>query len=194
MKKLLVIVCLLIVSLPAFSQVFDEAKLDLAKAELAIAGPDEVYVTNILYDGEVLSVLLKWDGGMGATIHGPWFAEDKVLQDSYEFGYATVSKAGPNRILISDLMIGSAAYSGTAVFDGVSKFVLDRAWEVGMPLTMEVQIKALLDRIDANEKTYEANLADREARRTADKLVYEAEIEKLEGELAAALEAAKVAG
>ncbi|MBN1685273.1 MAG: hypothetical protein JW852_01400, partial [Spirochaetales bacterium] len=195
MKKLLVIVCLLIVSLPAFSQAFDQTKLDLSKAELAIAGPDVVYVTNILYDRQVLSVLLKWDGGTGAVIYGgPWFATDKVLQDSYDLGYATVRTAGTDKIIISDIVIGARAYTGTAVFDGKSKFLLERVWETTMPTTPEMQINALQGRINTNEKVYQANLAETEAKRAADKVVYEAEIDKLKNELAAAMQAAKTAG
>lgn len=194
MKKLLIIVCALIVSLPAFGQMIDQSKLDFNQAELAIAGPDEVYVTNIMYDGAPLSVLLKWDGGTGAVIYGPWFATDKVLQDSYELGYATVNKAGTNRIMISDIIIGSNAYTGTATFDGISKLLLDNYWKKEPPVTPEMQAKVLQGRLNTSEKAHKATLAALEAEKEADKLVYESKIEELEADLEAARTAAQAAG
>ncbi len=194
MKKLLVILCALIVSLPVFGQMIDQSELDFSKAELAIAGPDEVYVTNILYEGETLSVLLKWDGGTGAIIYGPWFSKDKVLQDSYELGYASVQKAGTNRIMISDIIIGSSAYTGTAVFDGESKLLLDGYWEKQMPMTPEMRVKVLQGRLNATEKSYNSKIAALEAEIEADKLVYESKIEELQADVEAAREAAEEVG
>ncbi len=194
MKKLLVIVCALIVSVPIFGQAIDDSKLDLKEAELAIAGPDEVYVKNIMYDGAPISVLLKWDGGTGAVIYGPWFPSDKVLQDHYELGHATVSKAGTNRIMISDIILGSKAYTGTAVFDGKSKFLLDGYWENQIPVTPEMQVKVLQGRLNTSEKAHETTVAALKAEKEASKLIYESKIDELEAEVVAAKEAAKKAG
>ncbi len=197
MKKIVVLACMLIVSLSAFSQTIDQTKLDLSKAELAVAGPDEVYVTDILYDGEPLSVLLKYDGQNGAIIYGPWFAEDKVLPDNFNLRYATARRTGSDKITISDVIIGSAAYTLTATFNGSSEFILDRVWETTMPVTDEARIKALEGRINSSNALNQAQLtaADNNvAKLEADKAVYENEIKQLKSDLAAATAAAKAAG
>ena len=187
MKKILVIICMLMVSLPAFSQMIDPADLDLDRAKMAVAGPDEIYVTNITYGGAGLSVLLKYDGLTDARVYGPWYSADKLLQDNYDLSMATIRKFGSDTLVISNIILGSNAYTGRFKFDGVSKLALESYWETTMPTTAEARVATLTERLAAKEKAHMADMA-------AAELVSAAEIEKLQEELDAAIMAAKTAG
>jgi hypothetical protein len=198
MKRILVIVCMLFVSLSAFGQAINPAGIDLSKAEMAIAGPNSIYVTNINYNGTILSVLLKYDGATGAIIYGPWFASDKLLQDNYELGYATINKLGTDSLVVSNVVVGSAAYTGRFKFDGVSKINLENYWTTTMPMTAEARIAALEGRLAAKEKLYKAEMAAKEKMYSdnlaAAELISDAEAEKLQADLDAAIMAARAAG
>jgi hypothetical protein len=198
MKKNLVILCLLLVSLSAFGQAIDPANIDFSKAEMAIAGPDSIYVTNINYNGTILSVLLRYDGATGAVIYGPWFAGDKLLQDSDELGYASIRKVGSDTLVISDVVLGNKAYTGRFKFDGVYTLNLENYWETAKPVTDEAQIAALEGRLAAKERAYMADSAAKEKMYKDDlaaaELINAAEKEKLQEDLDAAIMAAKAAG
>jgi hypothetical protein len=187
MKKNLFVVCLLLVSLTAFSQSIDPSKLDLSSAKMAVAGPDEVYVTNIDYDGSILSVLLKFDGGYGAIIYGPWFSKDKLLQDNYELGYASIDAFGTDTLIISNVILGEKAYAGRLTFDGVSKLTLQNFWQITDPVTPDAQIASLERRLAAQEAKY---TADAEAAQ----VVHDSKIAEMQASLDEAIKAAKAAG
>jgi hypothetical protein len=162
MKKTLAIICIFFFAMSAFGQTIIPSKIDLDKAEMHLAGVDQIYVTDIYYGGTRLSVLLKFDGTNGAIIYGPWYDGDKLLKDYYELGYATLETQGMDTILVSDLIFGTDGYSARLKFDGVSKLILNGAWTTGKPKTHEVEVAELKAQVAAAAKRGEeqVKLAD----------------------------------
>ena len=171
MKKLLLLLglmCVLAVQVPA--QSLDPNLLDFSKAQVSLAGPDRVYVRSIYYGGTGLSVLLVYDGAFGATIYGPYLDADKVLLDSYELGYASLWKKGTNQIVVADIILGGAGYSGTLKWDGAENLTLLDYIATTTPKTYEQQIAELKNELievsadyaelksdyETGEKTYQA--------------------------------------
>ena len=167
--------------------VIDMDDLDLSKAEMSLAGPDRIYVTNIYYSGVRLSVLLKYNGEYGATIYGPWFDDDKFLYDSFEFGYASLEKTGTDTLLISDLILGGAGYTGTFAYDGVVTLNYKNGWTSEKPLTADQRVAEVENQLALVQKRYEEQLK-------VTKELYNTETDGLKAELAAALKAATDAG
>jgi hypothetical protein len=144
MKKLLAVffALALVGSLWAQTVAVDPTMLDFSRAKLSIAGADSVYIRSIMYNGTELSVLLKYDGADGATVYGPFFANQKLLQDYYELGYARLEKFGDNLLAVYDLVLGNAAYSGRLKWDGGVKLALDSYWQTSLPDTPASQLAA----------------------------------------------------
>ena len=159
MKKLLFFLCMVCVTFSTFGQGIDVNNLDLSKAEMSLAGPDRIYVTNIYYDNTRLSVLLKSDGAYGATIYGPWYDDDKLLYDSYELGYAALEIKDGNTVQISDLLLGGKGYAGALTYDGATKLIFSKAWLSDTPKTFEQQIATLQERLILGQKRYEEQLS-----------------------------------
>lgn len=145
MKKLLAVLFALVIvgALSAQTMTIDPAKLDFSKAKMSIAGPSDIYIRSIMYGNVELSVLLKYDGKNGATVVGPYLANQKYLQDSYELGYARMEKFGDNLLAIYDLVFGNTAFSGRLKWDGTTKLVLDSYWQTTLPQTNEQKIADL---------------------------------------------------
>ena len=144
MKKLLITILMMCVAWVAFSQAIDVADLDTSKAVFSIAGPDSLYVRNIYYSGTRLSVILKYNGADGVTIIGPYFDGDKLLADSFDAGYATLEVRKPDKLVISNIIIGDdEAINGRVKYDGVYTLALDSYWFSKAPQTNREKIEAL---------------------------------------------------
>lgn len=162
MKKLLAVLFALVIvgALSAQSMTIDPAKLDFSKAKMSIAGPSDIYVRSIMYGSVELSVLLKYDGKSGATVHGPYLANQKFLQDSYDLEYARMEKFGDNLLAIYDLKFGNVAFSGRLKWDGTDRLLLDSYWQTTPPQTYEQQVAALKSEVAkaAEYKTWATSL------------------------------------
>jgi hypothetical protein len=110
---------------------------------LHLAGPDTVYVTDIMYSGIRLSVLLKHDGAAGALIYGPYFDDSKVLLDSFQFGSADLRLQGNDTVIVSDLVLYGQGISGRLTYDGVHTLGLASWWESITPVSDEARIANL---------------------------------------------------
>jgi hypothetical protein len=154
MSKVLSVFLLLCVVFAVSAQAVDPSLLDLSKAKASVAGPDKVYVRSIYYGGESLSVLLVYNGVDGATVYGPYFAEDKYLQDGYELGYVKFKAEEGNTLLISDVMLTEQlAYSGRVRWEGGDTLRLVSFWESVPPVTCESEVAYLKKRVkDLEEK------------------------------------------
>jgi len=120
----------------------DPSKLDFSKARAAIAGPDKVYIRNVIYDGEAVSVLLTYDGEYGAVLSGPYFTEDKLLQDDYEVAYLTIEPAGAWSLKLSPIIVEGEAFAGVFAWEqGTNKITLETYEPVDMPKTYEYLVE-----------------------------------------------------
>jgi hypothetical protein len=187
MTKILIVLSLLLMVCPVFGQDIDPGRIDLSQARMSIAGPEEIYVTNIYYDNTRLSVLLAYDGKTGATIYGPWYDSDKLLQDYFELGYASLRIQDDTTLIVSDVMLGTRGFSGRFKFDGNSKLALDGAWATMTPHTSEMKVANVEAQLLIVQKRYEQQL------RAAD-TVHSMAVAELQTELSAARRAAIAAG
>ncbi len=152
MKKLSFLLLLCMVSAVS-AQTIDPNLIDASRAKVSIAGPDKVYVRSISYAGESLSGLLVYNGKDGATIYGPYFAEDKYLQDDVELGYVKFKIEQGGTVLISDILVGKdLAYSGRVQWDGGDTVRLLSYWVSKPPLTKEEEIATLQRRVKTLEQ------------------------------------------
>ncbi len=153
MRKVLSVCIVLSLAAVAISQTVDPDLLDLSQAKATIAGPARVYVRSILYDGTELSVMLVYNGEDGATIMGPYFAEDKYLQDSYDLDYTEFRITADGMLGIYDVVLGEdMAYSGKVRWDGRQDLRLVSFWQTEPPMTCDEQVAALYNRIQELEK------------------------------------------
>ncbi len=160
MKKVLTIVFIFFMVFGLYAQAIDAKLLDLSSAKVSIAGPQSVYIRSIYYDGKELSVLLKYNGNNGATVYGPYYGKDKLLQDYYNLGYAKLSVSGNNEILVSGIIIGDQAYSGILKWTGGSTLVVDSYWQSKMPETKELKIANLSKKLLEIRDKYEKQISD----------------------------------
>jgi hypothetical protein len=172
MKKVLITVLMVAIAWGVFAQAVDTSKIDMSKAKMSLAGPDSVYVTNIYYDTTRISVLLKYNGGTGATIYGPYYDSDKLLLDSFDFGYADLRILGDDTLIISDLILYGQGVSGRFKYDGQYTLDLSKWWQTMTPKTNEMRLAELETQLDTSQKRYEQEI-------TATKGKYEADIAEL---------------
>jgi len=159
MKKVLTTVIIFFIAFGLYSQAIDTNLLDLSKAKVSIAGPQSVYIRSIYYNGKQLSVLLKYNGTNGATVYGPYYEKDKLLLDSYNLNYTKLSIAGPNEIMVSNLILGNQAYSGVLKWTGDATLVVDSYWKSKMPETNEVKIANLQNTITSLKEKYSKQIS-----------------------------------
>ncbi len=187
MKKLLITALMVVIAWGAFAQTVDTSKIDLSKAELSLAGPDSVYVTNIYYGSTRLSVLLRYDGKSGALIYGPYYDSDKLLLDSFELGYADLRVLGNDTIIVSDLILYGQGVSGRLKYDGVATLNLASWWQTMTPTTDEMRIANLQSQLQTAktaQKRLEEEIVATKAKYEADIAEVETEKQALEDELA----------
>jgi hypothetical protein len=186
MRKILIVLCMVFVTASVFAQGIDVSKIDLSNARMSLAGKDRIYIANIYYQGARLSVLLESDGAYGAIIYGPWFDDDKLLQDDYEFGHASLRIQGDDTLIISDIVLGGQGYSGRFKYDGVNTITYNAAWQTETPIAAEMQVADLKEQLQNTRKRYEEQLR-------AVGVVSELELGEVQNELAAAKSANDVA-
>ena len=165
MKKVLITALLVSLALGAFAQAIDTSMIDVSKAELNLAGPDSVYITNIYYGGARVSVLLKYNDGTGATIYGPYSDADKLLLDSFELGEASIRQTSRDTLVISDLILYGSGVSGRLKYDGVYTLDLTSWWQQAeTPVTAEAQVATLTAQIATAQTRYEQELTATKAK------------------------------
>lgn len=185
MKKLSSLLLLCMVSVVS-AQTIDPNLIDASRAKVSIAGPDKVYVRSIYYAGESLSGLLVYNGKDGATVYGPYFAEDKYLQDSYELGYVKFKIEQEGTLLISDILVAKdLAYSGRVQWDGGDTVRLLSYWESAPPMTSEEEIASLQKRVKeleqrAPEKVTVEKVVEKVVEKTVERVVVKEAPEKVE--------------
>ena len=179
MKKVLVTALIVSMALGASGQAVDTSMLDLSNVEFSLAGPDAVYVTNILYGGTQISVLLRYNGGSGATIYGPYTNDNKLLLDSFELGRAEVRIRGGDTLVVSDLLLYGTGVTGRLKYDGVYTLNLASWSQTDAPVTAEARVASLEAQIGTAKMRY-----DQETAATAAK--YEGDLASAQSDLAAA--------
>lgn len=114
--------------------VVDASKLDFSMARASIAGPNAIYLRNIYYAGEPVSLLLDISADGTVIAKGPYFSEQKLIQDSDEVAYVGVTPSGAYSVELSPVILGNEAYSGILEWTpGTNQFSIVSYKSVAMP-------------------------------------------------------------
>ena len=164
----------------AFSQL-DAGLADFSGAQVSLAGPDAIYVSNIMYDGQPYSALLKYGGGTSATVQYVFGPVGKLIPDSVDLSQTTVAFESPDSFRVSNVGVGGAGYSGTLQYTGDGQLQVSGLSRVNLPTKPEVlladaredladaraELSAALTELAAQKQELDAANADAEAARLA---------------------------
>ena len=135
----------------------DPSRASFAEAKVAVAGPDSVYVSSILYDGQRYSALLRYTGGTTAEVRAIYASRGKLIPDSVDLSQTELVFMSPNAWEVSNVSVGGAGYTGTLAYAGDGKLQVTGIRQVQLPpTTMELLARATAE--------LEAALADNSAK------------------------------
>ena len=120
----------------AFAQL-DAGLADFGSAQVSLAGPDAIYVSNIMYGGQPYSALLKYAGGTSATVQYVFGPVGKLIPDSVDLSQTTVAFASPDSFTVANVGVGGAGYSGTLQYTGDGQLQVSGLSRVDLPATAE---------------------------------------------------------
>ena len=120
----------------AFAQL-DAGLADFGSAQVSLAGPDAIYVSNIMYGGQPYSALLKYAGGTSATVQYVFGPVGKLIPDSVDLSQTTVAFASPDSFTVANVSVGGAGYSGTLQYTGDGQLQVSGLSRVDLPATAE---------------------------------------------------------
>ena len=166
---------------------FDPSLLDISAARASLAGPDSIYVSSIMYDGETYSALLEYSGGTTATVAAIFGARGKMIPDSVDLSRTRLVFRGPDKLVVADVAVGSAGYSGELTHVGGNKLQVTGLRSVVLPPTADEQIAALRAELAAAEAlVLQADVAAGDARAEAEAAMADAEAARAERDAAEA--------
>ena len=164
----------------AFAQL-DAGLADFGSAQVSLAGPDAIYVSNIMYGGQPYSALLKYAGGTSATVQYVFGPVGKLIPDSVDLSQTTVAFESPDSFTVSNVGVGGAGYSGTLQYAGDGQLQVSGLSRVNLPTKPEVlladaredladaraELSAALSELAAQKQALDDANADAEAARLA---------------------------
>ena len=157
----------------AFSQL-DAGLADFSGAQVSLAGPDAIYVSNIMYGGQPYSALLKYEGGTSATVQYVFGPVGKLIPDSVDLSQTTVAFESPDSFSVSNVGVGGAGYSGTLQYTGDGQLQVTGLNGVNLPTKPEVlladaqaELATAMSELAAQKQALDEANADGEAARLA---------------------------
>ena len=127
----------------------DPSRASFADAHVAIAGPDSVYVSSILYDGQRYSALLRYTGGTTAEVKQIFGGSGKMIPDSVDLSQTDLVFMSPNAWEVSNVSVGGVGYSGTLAYAGNGKLQVTGIRQVELPHDALAEAKAALAQVEA---------------------------------------------
>ena len=104
-------------------------------ARLSLAGPDAIYISNILYDGVPYSALLRYRGGTSLTVEGVYGPRGKLIPDSVSLSQVELDFVAPATIAVSNVEVSGVGYSGTLGYAGGNQLRVIGIRQVTLPPT-----------------------------------------------------------
>ena len=164
---------------------FDASLLDMSGARASLAGPDAIYVSSIMYGGQPYSALLEYSGGTTATVASIFGAHGKMIPDSVDLSRTRLIFRAPDKLVVADVAIGSAGYTGELQHVGGNKLQVTGLRSVGLPPTADEQIAALRAELARAEALMlAADVAASGARAATDAAMADADAARAEGNAA----------
>ena len=140
----------------------DPSLLSLDNAQISLAGPDSVYITNITYDGQTYSAVLKYRGGTTGTIEAAYGSRGKLIPDSVGLSATELSFVSPDVVGFSYVEIGGDGYSGELRYDGGNRLNVVGIRRVTLPATEADEAQAEASRMRAENESLKALIADQQ--------------------------------
>ena len=160
---------------------FDPSLLSMDDARASLAGPDSIYVSSIMYDGQTYSALLTYSGGTTATVESIFGEHGKLIPDSVDLGRTRLFFKAPDKLAVSNVAVGSAGYSGELQYVGGNQLQVTGLSGVILPPTSDEQIANLRSELAAAEaRLIEADIAAGDARAEAEASMADAEASRAE--------------
>ena len=119
----------------------------MANAQISLAGPDSIYVSNLSYDGQVSSVLLRYDGGTTASVAAVYGSTGKLIPDSVGLSQAELTFVAPDSLQISNVNVGGAGFTGTLQYIGNGQARVIDLQRVSLPPTEADMAQSDADRM-----------------------------------------------
>ena len=113
----------------------DPSQANIDHAQVSLAGPDSIYVSNIMYDGVPYSALLKYSGGTSATVEAVYGPMGKLLPDSVGLSQVELAFVAPASVVVSNVEVGGVGYSGTLEYAGGNQLRVTGIRQVTLPPT-----------------------------------------------------------
>ena len=149
----------------------DPSMANLDHAQVSLAGPDSIYVSNIMYDGVPYSALLKYSGGTSATVVAVYGPMGKLIPDSVGLAQTELAFVPPASLAVSNVAVGDVGYSGTLEYAGGNQLRVTGIRRVTLPPTVAEAAAAAIAQAEANaaaavsgaQAAADAAMADAEA-------------------------------
>ena len=117
------------------ADMLDPGMVNLDEAQVSLAGPDSIYVSNIRYGGVPYSALLKYTGGTSATVKAVYGPMGKLIPDSVGLAQTELDFMAPASLAVSNVSVGGVGYSGTLEYAGGDQLRVKDIRRVTLPPT-----------------------------------------------------------
>ena len=128
----------------------DPSMANLDHAQVSLAGPDSIYVSNIMYDGVPYSALLKYSGGTSATVEAVYGPMGKLIPDSVGLAQTELAFVPPASLAVSNVEVGDVGYSGTLEYAGGNQLRITGIRRVTLPPTAAEAAAAAIAQAEAD--------------------------------------------
>ena len=148
----------------------DPSLANIDNVQVSLAGPDSIYISNIMYAGMPYSALLRYRGGTSATVEAVYGPMGKMIPDSVGLSQTTLALEAPASLAVENVEVGGVGYSGTLEYAGGNQLRVTGIRRVELPPTAaemaqaeNEQLKATIAEQSDQIAALEAALADAEA-------------------------------
>ena len=128
----------------------DPSQTNIDHAQVSLAGPDSIYVSNIMYGGVPYSALLKYSGGTSATVEAVYGPMGKLLPDSVGLSQVELDFVAPASLAVSNVEVGGVGYSGTLEYAGGNQLRVTGIRRVTLPPTAAEAAAAAIAQAEAD--------------------------------------------
>ena len=127
----------------------DVSRLDLASAQVSLAGPDTIYVSSILYDGKPYSALLRYHGGTTATVERVFGPGGAMIPDSVDLSQTKLSLVAPDTLDVANVGVAGDGFSGQLRHTGGNELEVAGIQRVTLSPSAAEQIAGLQEQLAA---------------------------------------------
>ena len=132
------------------AEMLDPSMANLDHVQVSLAGPDSIYVSNIMYGGQPYSALLKYTGGTSATVEAVYGPMGKLLPDSVGLSQTGLAFVAPASLAVSNVEVGGVGYSGTLEYAGGNQLQVTGIRQVTLPPTAAEAAAAAVAQAEAD--------------------------------------------